>query len=116
MDFVIVSPDLWPYALDTQIKRGAELSADHHLMVSWIRWRRRTLDRPGAPKCIVRVCWKLLSRGPSLRDLQRRPKNFLVAEPLGWMRYALKALDIVGLYWLTHLYNVAWTSGAVPID
>uniref|UniRef100_A0A3B4FLA9 Reverse transcriptase domain-containing protein n=1 Tax=Pundamilia nyererei TaxID=303518 RepID=A0A3B4FLA9_9CICH len=28
----------------------------------------------------------------------------------------LKALDVVGLSWLTRLYNVAWRSGAVPLD
>nr|XP_049577497.1 glycine receptor subunit alpha-3 isoform X2 [Syngnathus scovelli] len=28
----------------------------------------------------------------------------------------LKALDVVGLSWLTRLYNVAWTSGTVPLD
>jgi len=28
----------------------------------------------------------------------------------------LKALDIVGLSWLTHLFNVAWGSGTVPLD
>ncbi len=28
----------------------------------------------------------------------------------------LKALDVVGLLWLTRLYNLAWTSGAVPLD
>ncbi|TWW80691.1 hypothetical protein D4764_01G0005060 [Takifugu flavidus] len=28
----------------------------------------------------------------------------------------LKALDIVGLSWLTRLCNIAWTSGAVPLD
>ncbi|KAL3999283.1 hypothetical protein ACER0C_007054 [Sarotherodon galilaeus] len=28
----------------------------------------------------------------------------------------LKALDVVGLSWLTCLYNVAWRSGAVPLD
>ncbi|TWW56226.1 hypothetical protein D4764_08G0002130, partial [Takifugu flavidus] len=28
----------------------------------------------------------------------------------------LKALDVVGLSWLTRLYNIAWTSGAVPLD
>ncbi|KAL7857954.1 hypothetical protein AOLI_G00180560 [Acnodon oligacanthus] len=28
----------------------------------------------------------------------------------------LKALDIVGLSWLTHLCNIAWTSGTVPLD
>ena len=28
----------------------------------------------------------------------------------------LKALDVVGLSWLTRLFNIAWTSGAVPLD
>nr|XP_049580441.1 charged multivesicular body protein 1a isoform X3 [Syngnathus scovelli] len=28
----------------------------------------------------------------------------------------LKALDVVGLSWLTRLYNVAWKSGTVPLD
>ncbi|TWW52999.1 R2DM Retrovirus-related Pol polyprotein from type II retrotransposable element, partial [Takifugu flavidus] len=28
----------------------------------------------------------------------------------------LKALDVVGLSWLTRLCNIAWTSGAVPLD
>ncbi|KAI3353576.1 hypothetical protein L3Q82_020098 [Scortum barcoo] len=50
IDFVVVSSDLRSYVLDTRVKRGAELSTDHHLVVSWIRWRRRKLDRPGRPK------------------------------------------------------------------
>ncbi|TWW56284.1 R2DM Retrovirus-related Pol polyprotein from type II retrotransposable element [Takifugu flavidus] len=29
---------------------------------------------------------------------------------------SLKALDVVGLSWLTRLCNIAWTSGAVPLD
>ncbi|KAI3365669.1 hypothetical protein L3Q82_010745 [Scortum barcoo] len=39
-------------------KRRAELSTvpDHHLVVSWIRWQRRKLDRLGRPKRLVRVC------------------------------------------------------------
>ena len=28
----------------------------------------------------------------------------------------LKALDLVGLFLLIHLYNIEWTSGAVPLD
>ncbi|KAI3369495.1 hypothetical protein L3Q82_007710 [Scortum barcoo] len=45
IDFVVVSSDLRPYVLDTRVKRGAELSTDHHLVVSWIRWQRRKLDK-----------------------------------------------------------------------
>ncbi|KAK7922730.1 hypothetical protein WMY93_009632 [Mugilogobius chulae] len=52
IDFVVVSSDLRPRVLDTRVKRGAELSTDHHLVVSWIRWQRRKLDRPGRPKRI----------------------------------------------------------------
>ncbi|KAI3375387.1 hypothetical protein L3Q82_021873, partial [Scortum barcoo] len=68
IDFVVVSSDLRPYVLDTRVKRGAELSTDHHLVVSWIRWQRRKLDRPGRPKHIVRVCWERLAE-PSVREV-----------------------------------------------
>uniref|UniRef100_A0A672J0X3 Endonuclease/exonuclease/phosphatase domain-containing protein n=1 Tax=Salarias fasciatus TaxID=181472 RepID=A0A672J0X3_SALFA len=54
IDFVVVSSDLRPRVLDTRVKRGAELSTDHHLVVSWIRWRRRKPDRLGRPKRVVR--------------------------------------------------------------
>ncbi|KAI3371890.1 hypothetical protein L3Q82_006770 [Scortum barcoo] len=65
IDFVVVSSDLRPYVLDTRVKRGAELSTDHHLVVSWLRWQRRKLeDRPGRPKRIVRVCWERLAELP----------------------------------------------------
>ncbi|KAI3357008.1 hypothetical protein L3Q82_003639 [Scortum barcoo] len=57
-----------PYVLDTRVKRGAELSTDHHLVVSWIRWQRRKLDRPGRPKRILRVCWERLAE-PSVREV-----------------------------------------------
>ncbi|KAK3523485.1 hypothetical protein QTP86_033979, partial [Hemibagrus guttatus] len=66
IDLVIVSSDLRPHVLDTRVKRGAELSTDHHLVVSWIRLRRRMPDRLGRPKRIVRVCWECLA-DPSVR-------------------------------------------------
>uniref|UniRef100_A0A671ULT0 Endonuclease/exonuclease/phosphatase domain-containing protein n=1 Tax=Sparus aurata TaxID=8175 RepID=A0A671ULT0_SPAAU len=68
IDSVVVSSDLRPYVLDTRVKRGAELSTDHHLVVSWIRWRGRKPDRPGRPKRIVRVCWERLAE-PSAREI-----------------------------------------------
>ena len=64
IDFVVVSSDLRPYVLDTRVKRGAELSTDHHLVVSWIRWQGRTARRPGRPKRVVRVCWERLAEEP----------------------------------------------------
>ncbi|KAI3368642.1 hypothetical protein L3Q82_025647, partial [Scortum barcoo] len=48
--------------------RGADLSTDHHLVVSCIHWWRRKLDRPGRPKRIVRVCWEHLVE-PSVREV-----------------------------------------------
>ncbi|KAI3363510.1 hypothetical protein L3Q82_012113 [Scortum barcoo] len=70
IDFVVVSSDLRPYVLDTRVKRGAELSTDHHLVVSWIRWQRRKLDRPGQTQThIVRVCWERLAIEPSVREV-----------------------------------------------
>uniref|UniRef100_A0A8C5FFM2 Endonuclease/exonuclease/phosphatase domain-containing protein n=1 Tax=Gadus morhua TaxID=8049 RepID=A0A8C5FFM2_GADMO len=60
IDFVIVSSDLRPHVLDTRVKRGAELSSDHHLVVSWIREWGKFLDRPGKPKGVVRVNWERL--------------------------------------------------------
>ncbi|KAK3574271.1 hypothetical protein QTP86_004382 [Hemibagrus guttatus] len=66
IDLVVVSSDLRPHVLDTRVKRGAEMSTDHHLVVSWIRLRRRMPDRLGRPKHIVRVCWERLA-DPSVR-------------------------------------------------
>jgi len=64
IDFVIVSSDLRPYVLDTLVKRGAELSTDHHLVVSWIRCRGSWLERLGKPKNVVRVNWERLVEDP----------------------------------------------------
>ncbi|KAI3373307.1 hypothetical protein L3Q82_006604 [Scortum barcoo] len=75
IDFVVVSSDLRPYVLDTRVKRGAELSTDHHLVVSWIRWQRRKLDRPGRPKRIVRVCWERHLAEPSVRGRSSTPTS-----------------------------------------
>ena len=61
-DFVVVSPDHRPYVSKSWVKGGPELSTDHHLVVSWIRWQGRKLDRFGRPKHIVRVCWQCLAR------------------------------------------------------
>jgi len=76
-DFVIVSADLRLHVLDTRVKRGAELSTDHHLVVSWIRWRGRLPDRPGKPKRVVRVNWECLVEAPVLKVFNSHlRKNF----------------------------------------
>ncbi|KAK3572444.1 hypothetical protein QTP86_032667 [Hemibagrus guttatus] len=68
IDLVVMSSDLRPHVLDTRVKRGAELSTDHHLVVSWIHLRRRMPDKLGRPKRIVRVCWEHLA-DPSVRGV-----------------------------------------------
>ncbi|KAK3558298.1 hypothetical protein QTP86_014684 [Hemibagrus guttatus] len=68
IDLVVVSSDLQPHVLDTRMKRGAELSTDHHLVVGWTLLRRRMPDRLGRPKCIVRLCWECLA-DPSVRGV-----------------------------------------------
>nr|XP_049618339.1 craniofacial development protein 2-like [Syngnathus scovelli] len=64
IDFVVVSSDLRPHVLDSRVKRGAELSTDHHLMVGWLRWWGKMPVRPGRPKYSVRVCWERLAESP----------------------------------------------------
>ncbi|TWW80180.1 hypothetical protein D4764_10G0012100 [Takifugu flavidus] len=68
IDFVVVSSDLRPHVLDTRVKRGVELSTDHHLVVIWLRWWGRMPDRPGRPKHVVRVCWERLAESPVRRS------------------------------------------------
>ncbi|TWW81097.1 hypothetical protein D4764_01G0009120 [Takifugu flavidus] len=68
IDFVVVSSDLRPRVLDTRVKRGVELSTNHHLVVSWLRWWGRMPDRPGRPKRVVRVCWECLAESPVRRS------------------------------------------------
>jgi len=46
------------------VKRGAELSTDHHLVVSWTRWWGSRLERPGKPKRVVKVNWERLEEDP----------------------------------------------------
>lgn len=43
---------------DSHMSRGAELSPDHHLVVSWFQWWGRMPVRPDTPKRIVRICWE----------------------------------------------------------
>ncbi len=114
IDFVVVSPDLRPYVLDTRVKRGAELSTDHHLVVSWIRWRGRKL---------ARVMDEAPSEPPASASITRAEVTEVVKKLLGGKAPGvdeirpeyLKSLDVVGLSWLTRLCNIAWRSGTVPL-
>uniref|UniRef100_A0A3B3T5Y3 Ig-like domain-containing protein n=1 Tax=Paramormyrops kingsleyae TaxID=1676925 RepID=A0A3B3T5Y3_9TELE len=68
IDLVVMSSDLRPHVLDTRVKRGAELSTDHYLVVGWLCWWERKPARPGRPKHIVRVCWERLAESPVIRS------------------------------------------------
>ncbi|TWW63932.1 hypothetical protein D4764_03G0009400 [Takifugu flavidus] len=57
--------------------------------------------------------------GPGDLEMGSRISGAEVAEAPGVDEIrpeSLKALDVVGLSWLTRLCNIAWTSGAVPLD
>ncbi|TWW70651.1 hypothetical protein D4764_17G0001340 [Takifugu flavidus] len=77
IDFVVASSDLRPHVLDTRVKRGVELSTDHHLVVSWLRWWGRMPDRPGRPKRVVRVCWERLAESLVRRSFNSPPGRAL---------------------------------------
>lgn len=52
---VVLLAYLWPCALDTQVKGGAQQTSDHHLVRKWISWQWEILDRPGRLKRMMRV-------------------------------------------------------------
>ena len=62
IDFCIVSADLFSSVVDVRVKRGAELSTDHHLVVCILRGPNhpRTRKRFKARRA-YRIKWKLLS-------------------------------------------------------
>lgn len=51
------------YVLDTRLKRGL---SRHYLVVRWIRWQGRMLDRPWVHKRIVRVDLERMAEAPVL--------------------------------------------------
>ena len=52
--------------ISVPVNRGAELSTNHHLVVSWIREWAKFLERSGKPKRVVRVNWERLEEAPVL--------------------------------------------------
>ena len=66
IDFVIVSSHLRRHVLDTRVKRGADLSTDHHLVVSRIRKWGKILAGSGKHKCVMWVNWERLEEAPVL--------------------------------------------------
>lgn len=94
-DFLIISSDLQSYVLDTQVKRGAELSTNHQLVLSWSH-------RPGRSKPIVRVCWEQLAE-PSAREVFHIRKSFSdIPRGAGdiesrWTMFSVSITDVAAL-------------------
>ena len=61
IDFFIVSADLFSHVLDVRVKRGAELSTDHHLAVCNLRLSENIATRKsGRPSQAYRIKWEAL--------------------------------------------------------
>ena len=62
IDFCIVSADLFSSVVDVRVKRGAELSTDHHLVVYTLRNLSPTKPRkPFRARKAHRIQWELLA-------------------------------------------------------
>ncbi len=87
IDFVVVSSGLRPYVLDTPVKRGAELSTDHHLVVSWIRWQGEEAGQTRQTQAYYKGLLGTFGRIPCQRDLQLPPLAELRPDPKGGWIY-----------------------------
>ena len=63
IDFCIVSSDLFSEVLDVRVKRGAELSTDHHLVVCSLQYSKPWLNR----KSHISPMWLTRSNGSPWR-------------------------------------------------
>ena len=61
IDFCIVSEDLFSDVLDVRVKRGAELSTDHHLVVCSLRFSKPWFNRQSKKSPVAfRIKWEAL--------------------------------------------------------
>jgi len=61
MDFCIVSADLFSNVLDVRVKRGAELSTDHHLVICSLRISKPLPSRKSRKSTATyRIKWEAL--------------------------------------------------------
>lgn len=72
LGFVGTSTDMWPHVLDSPVQTGAELSADHHLVVGWIRWRGGLLGS-GEPQTPLGSPGELETSGGVVEPLMQIP-------------------------------------------
>ena len=83
-------PSLDPWCSDEQ-HGAAALWANHpqrqalgsgalQLVVSWIRQEGKLPDRPGEPKCVVRVAWERLTEAPVCEVFLRKNLSCITGE------------------------------------
>ncbi|VDP48387.1 unnamed protein product [Soboliphyme baturini] len=59
-DLIIISSDLKRSAMDVPVKRGAELSTDHHLLVRTLRYQKWSITRRPGRRSNHTVKWETL--------------------------------------------------------
>jgi exonuclease III len=62
IDFAVVSADLKSLVMDVRVRRGAELSTDHHLVVCRLRIPRKAMLAPKKPIKAFRIKWEELKK------------------------------------------------------
>ena len=104
IDFCIVSSDLFLELLDVQVKRGAELSTDHHLVVCSPRiskpWPNRKLRRFSVAN---RIKWEVLAD----RDVRKQLASSMATK----FRQRPKVSEDTEVKWL--LFRTAMISSPI---
>lgn len=62
IDFIVVSADLFKSVLDVRVKRGAELSTDHHLVVCDLKLSEASITRRARRQNAFRIRWERLTK------------------------------------------------------
>lgn len=88
------------------MKREAELSTNSHLMVSWVRWERKMLERTGVP--IFKV-FGTCALGPSGNDLDQELFYFYLWQNLNSI--TREALSMNGPFFITALLRKLYGRG-----
>ena len=83
IDLAVVSSALRLHVLDTWVKRGAELSIDHNLVVSWLRWWGEDAGKTRQTQTYLRL-WRSLRQRPRCGRGSVRPNDFGTASKRFW--------------------------------
>ena len=104
IDFCIVSSDLFSEVSDVRVKRGAELSTDHHLVVCSLRFSKPWLNRKSRRSSVAyRIKWEALAH----RHVRKQFASSLAAK----FQYLLELSENIEMEWW--LFQTAMISSAV---